>query len=465
MQEKYDVVISGGTLIDPKSRRRTVGSVGIRNGKIAAVNRTEMEGTEVFDASGLVVCPGFVDIHSHLHKPLHGVWCALRQGITTVLSGNCGILNYMPLGKFLDELEREGYPLNFGTLVGHSWKLREMAGLTDPYRAADSSQRAEMLRLAEEALEEGAFGISLGLEYAPGADRQELLPLVKLAAKYDKLVPVHARTDALDFAPGLREIIELMEETGARLHISHLAYQYSLYPDVGAMALSMIDAARARGLPLFCDSGVYEAFATLIQSAVFDPGWYKRYNCRLSDLMVCSGKYLGRRCTEEIYEYVRTRETETVGTAFVGLVPDMIAFLKKDYVMVSTDSGLVDQPGMGHPQDAGTYPRLFGKVVREYGQLSLMDAIVKCTWLPACQMGIEESKGWLGAGADADLVVFDPASIEDKADYVGLGRPDAPPAGIRRVLVNGQVMVKDGETLEDRRPGRILRKPNRLWAL
>ena len=370
----------------------------------------------------------------------------------------------MPIGKFLETMEQKGYPVNFATLVGHSWKLREMAGLSNPYQPADSRQIKEMIKFAEEALDEGAFGVSLGLEYSPGAGREEILALARLTARFGKLMPIHTRTDALNFAVGLREVIEIMEETGVKMHISHLAYQYALYPEVAAMALSMIDSARANGLPLYCDSGVYEAFATFIQSSVFDEGWENRYHCKLSDMMVSSGKYVGERCTKEIYDYIRKDEKETVGTAFVGIIPDLIKLLKKPYVMVSTDSGLVDQPGMGHPQDAGTYPRLLGRFVREQGHLTMMEAIVKSTWLPAQQLGLKK-KGYLGTGADADLVIFDPRTIADKADYVGIGKPDTPPAGIDRVIVNGQQVVIGGIAQKDCLPGKILRKENMLWSM
>ncbi|MEL7655004.1 MAG: amidohydrolase family protein [Bacillota bacterium] len=460
----YDLVIENGILMDPKTELQTIGNIGIQKGQIKVISRERLRGKQVIDASGKIVCPGFIDIHSHLHYPLHGVWCAARQGITTVLSGNCGISNHMPMGKFLDTMEKNGYPINYATLVGHSWKLREMAGLSNPCQAADSRQIKKMVKLAEKALDEGAFGISLGLEYAPGASREEVLALARLTAKFGKLMPVHTRTDALNFAAGLREVIEIMEETGVKIHISHLAYQYALYPEVASMALSMVDSARANGLPLYCDSGVYEAFATFIQSSVFEEGWEKRYHCQLSDMIVSSGKYIGERCTKEIYDYIKKEEKETVGTAFVGIIPDMIKLLKKPYVMVSTDSGLADQPGMGHPQDAGTYPRLLGRFVREQGHLTMMEAIKKSTWLPAQQLGLAK-KGYLESGADADLVIFNPRTIKDKADYVGIGTPDAPPEGIDRVIVNGQQVVIEGVAQEDCLPGKILRKENVLWSM
>lgn len=460
----YDLVIKGGTIIDPKKEIQTVGNIGIIGDKIIAITREDIAGKEIILADGKIVCPGFVDIHSHLHYPLYPAWLSAKQGITTCLSGNCGLTPKVPIKEYLDGIEKQGYPINFATLVGHSWKLREMAGLKDPYETASPEQVEKMLEIAEQALEDGAFGISLGLEYSPGADEAEILPLVALAAKYDKLVPIHIRTDALDFALGLREAIALMEKTGARIHISHLAYQFGVHPEVTQMALIMIENAIKKGMPLMCDSGMYEAFATFVQSAVFDEGWHKRYNCELDDLMISSGKYVGQRCTPEIYEYVRTKEDETVGTAFVGTLPDLGLAIKQPYTMISTDAGLVDQPGEGHPQDAGTFPAVFQKLVREQGVLSMMEAVKKSTLMPAKQMNLD-NKGWIGVGADADIVVFDAKRIADNANYVGIGKPDATPTGIENVIVNGTTIIDEGQPIEDRLPGKVLRQPNKLWSL
>lgn len=462
---RHDIVINNGTIVEPKTELQTVANIGIKDGKISIISREKMEGEEVIDARGKIVCPGFIDIHSHLNFPLFPAWMSAKQGITTVLSGNCGITRQVPIKDYLDAIEKQGYPINFATLIGHSWILREMVGLKDPYDAATPEQTAEMVKIAEQALEDGAFGVSLGLEYSPGANTDEYMPLVELAAKYGKLVPIHIRTDALDFAVGLREAIAMMEKTGARVHISHLAYQFGVHPEVTEMALVMISNAVKKGLPLFCDSGIYEAFATFVQSAVFDKGWHERYGCKLEDLMISSGKYVGQRATPEIYDYVRTQETETVGTAFVGVLPDLALAIKQPFTMISTDAGIVDEPGSGHPQDAGTYPRVFQKLVREQGVLTMMEAVKKSTWMPAVQMGISDIKGWLGTGADADIVVFDPRIIRDNADYVGIGRPDAEPTGVEYVIVNGVIIVAEEKAREDRLPGKVLRQPNKLWSL
>ncbi len=465
LQMLYDIVIKNGTIIEPRTGVQTIGSIGIKDGAISLVSRERMDGSEIIDASDFIVCPGFVDIHSHLNSNLYSTWLSAKQGITTCLSGNCGMSPEMPIGSYLESLERQGYPINYATLVGHSWTLRKIAGIDDPNAAATPEQTAEMVKIAEQALEEGAYGISLGLEYAPGSTPEEYMPLVELAAKYDKLVPIHIRTDALDFAVGLREAIVMSERTGARVQISHLAYQFGVHPEVTGMALIMIENAIGKGLPIMCDSGIYESFATFVKSAVFADGWHKRYDCKISDLMISTGKYAGQRATPEIISYIRTFEEDAVGTAFVGVLPDLALAIKQPYTMISTDAGLSDKPGNGHPQDAGTFPRIFQKLVREQGVLSMMDAVKKSTYVPACQMGIADKKGWIGTGADADIVIFDPKTIRDNADYIGIGQPDAPPTGIKYVIVNGVTIVAEDRVFDHRRPGKILRKPNTLWSL
>lgn len=462
---RYDIVIQNGVIIEPRSEIQTIGNIGILNGKIARISREPLEGNETIDATGQIVCPGFVDIHSHLNTDYYAAWLSAKQGITTCLSGNCGLTQTMPMKEYLDTIEKNGYPINFATLIGHSWTLREMVGIKSPTETATPKQTEEMVRIAAQALEEGALGLSLGLEYAPGATREEYMPLVELAAKYDKLVSIHIRTDALDFAVGLKEAIDLSEKTGVRVQISHLAYQFGVHPDVTQMALIMIENAIKKGLPILCDSGMYEAFATFVNSAVFSDGWQNRYGCELSDLMISNGKYVGQRATPEIIAYIRAHEEGTIGTAFVGVLPDLALAIKQPYTMISTDAGLSDKPGNGHPQDAGTFPRAFQKLVREQGVLSIMDVVKKSTYLPAKQMGIEDRKGWIGTGADADLVIFNLKTIRDNADYVGIGQPDATPTGINYVIVNGVTIVEGEKTFPDRLPGEVLRRPNKVWTL
>lgn len=145
----YDIVIEGGTIVEPSTAFQTVGNIGIKDGKIAIITREPLEGAEHILAKGKIVCPGFIDIHSHLHYPLYPAWMSAKQGITTALSGNCGITPKIPVKDFLDEIEAQGYPINFATLIGHSWSLREKVGLKTPYETATAEQAAEMARIAE----------------------------------------------------------------------------------------------------------------------------------------------------------------------------------------------------------------------------------------------------------------------------------------------------------------------------
>ncbi len=456
----YDYVIKNGTVIDPKSELTTLANVGIIKDKIGIVTRQDINGKQVVDATNKIVCPGFIDIHSHLDSSDYAGGLSVAQGITTSLTGNCGISEF-PIKKFLDKTEQNGYILNQATCVGQSWKLRELAGLKDPNAVATPKQIAQMAEYAEQALAEGAYGISLGVEYAPATTKEEIIALAKVASKYDKLMPVHSRYGCNRFAEDMNEFMEIVKLTGVKLQISHLGYQYG-YGQMDA-ALLMIDKMWEQGYPIMCDSGLYEAFATFIGSEVFAPGWLEWFGCSMNDLVICSGPHAGKHCTEELYQEIRAHAPQTVGTAFVGKLHEFIRAIQHPAVVVCTDAGLGKKPGDGHPQDVGTFPKLLGRVVREQNALTLMEAIRKSTILPAQIMGLD-NKGWLGTGADADIVIFDPNRVIDKADYSGIGEADALPEGIEYVFVNGTAVVENEKVMADRRPGKVLREENKIWT-
>lgn len=457
---QFDYVIENGTVIDPKTNLRTVGHVGIIKDKIAAVTRGDLEGKVKIDAEGKIVCPGFIDPHCHVDGFLYNGQCYAKMGVTTAITGNCGFGPH-PVGKFLDRIDNEGFPINQGVLVGHSFDLRAMVGLEDPYAVATPQQIRQMTEIAAQGLEEGALGISLGLEYAPATTMEEIKALAKLTARYDKVMPVHSRSDGWGSVKALREVVKIQELTGVRVLVSHLTYQNGM----GMMreSLQVLEKAYEQGYRIAVDSGAYHAFATFIGSEVFCQGWLEKYDCSYHDVLVSSGPHMGKRLTRELYEELVRTDPKTLCTAFVGKPYEVIKALKQPYVMVSTDGAVGShQPGTGHPQDAGTYPRIFGRFVRELNALTTMEAVRKCTLMPAEFFGLK-NKGWLGTGADADIVVFDPQTIIDRADYMGIGMPDAPPLGIEYVFVNGCPVVKKGQLDEKAMPGRAIRQENRIW--
>lgn len=457
---KYDVVIKNGTIIDPKSKRSTVANIGILNGKIGAITRTEnMESNTVIDATGKIVCPGIIDIHTHVEGNLDCAKVLNAMGVTTVYNGNCG-MSPENLEKFYDKYESEGFLINQIEQIGHT-TLREKVGATDRYKPANENQIEKMKVLLEEAFKIGVSGLSFGLEYVPGSSVKEVLALAKVAAKYGKLVSIHTRADCYGGLSTLREAIDITRRTGAAINISHLTYQFGL--GMAREALNMIEDALEEGLDISVDSGLYSGFATAIGSAVFDEGCIEKWNCDYSSLIAGTGKYRGQRLNKEMYEELRHDYPDETGIGMVGEEYEVFEILEKPYVMVCTDAGTLYENGIpGHPQDAGTYPKFFKTMVREQNRIGLIDAINRCTYLPAKRLGLK-GKGVIEIGADADILIFDKKVIGDKAEYPCFGNTNTRPEGIEYVFVNGIMTVKGKEVL-DVNPGKIIKSSCELWT-
>lgn len=454
---KYDVVIKNGTIIDPKRKKSTVANLGMLNGKISAITREDIEGNTELDVRGKIVCPGIVDIHSHVEGDLDCAKLLAAMGVTTVYNGNCGMSSkdtkefYDKYGNFL---------INQIQQIGHT-TLREQVGVVDRYKPSNDEEIEKIKIILEEAFNFGVSGLSFGLEYVPGSSLKEVLELAKVAAKYGKLVSIHTRSDCYGGLSTLREAIDITKKTGASVNISHLTYQFGM--GMATEALHMIDEALAEGLDISVDSGLYSGFATAIGSAVFDEGCIDKWGCDYSSLIAGTGKYRGQRLTKEMYEELRRDYPDDTGIGMVGEEYEVFEILEKPYVMVCTDAGTLYDNGIpGHPQDAGTYPKFFKTMVREQHRITLIDAISRCTYMPAKRLGLN-NKGFIGTGADADILIFDAKIIEDKADYPCFGATDARPEGIEYVFVNGVMTVK-GKKVLDVSAGKTIKSKCNLWT-
>ncbi|MDU4962507.1 MAG: amidohydrolase family protein [Sporomusaceae bacterium] len=435
-----EIVIANGILVDPEQGSRYQANIGIAGGKIAVITKDAIRGEREIDASGKIVSPGFIDIHGHVDLDGYCAELSLRQGVTTTVGGNCGT-SPLDIDAFFRRQEQSGFSINQAEFIGHSIDLRRSVGAVDPLKPASPDQLARMEAVVETAFEAGACGLSLGLGYAPGSSSEEVLRLSRIAARYGRIVAVDTRMFTGTDMYSLVEAIGIARQTGARIQISHLVYQYGT--GVVEEALAVIDRARAHGLDIRFDSGMYTPWATHLGAALFDEAHMAANGWKLEDILVVTGSHKGRRLSRDLYEELRRLAPQTAVVVFTGIEEEIYLALSHPFGMVSSDTGPY-APGEGHPQIAGSFPRYFKKMVAERYELTIMEAVRKATLLPAQTLGLEH-KGRLRPGADADIVVFDIRTIADRADFY---HPDLPPAGIDCVVVNGRLALENGRLVE-----------------
>jgi len=477
-EDEADLVVANARLMDPLSATDTFADLHVAQGKIlrwAEVGSGIPGGATVIDAGGLVLAPGFIDIHAHEGVIQKTMECFVLDGVTTMLGGNCGESPY-PLDEFFDSLETDGAPINYAGHVGAN-QLRRLAGV-DEDAAATPAQIAAMVQLAGQELAAGAMGVSYGIQYQPAACWEEILALGMEAARHKAMTAAHSRDggvgqSALD---ALEEMIRLARETRAPHQYSHIGSMLA-YGDNMSTALHRIDEVQQLGLRFCADIYGYDASMASINASQLDEGVFDRFACEPEDLELLEDVYLdGVLCMTggsrfgSREQFIDLREKTLEGR--VEPIPMIVAHLQDEnsirmamqnpWVCICSDGIVVEtepQHYVGHPRVAGAFARWLGDYVRDKAVLPLLQGLFKASTMPALILGLE-TKGRLTPGADADLVIFDPQRILDQATY-GEGFM-LPPLGIDAVVVNGVLAVADGALVQGASAGRALR---RTWEV
>lgn len=430
--------ISGGVVIDPQARRRFRAQVLLENGRIAAIGDLPApQNAQVIDARGLFVCPGFIDPHGHIDGHVYTGELSLKQGVTTSVGGNCGF-SPVDLAEFLGA--QESFPIHQAEMIGMC-ALREAAGALDPFQAANEAQIDRMAQLCERALACGACGVSLGPAYTPGSSILEMQTLCRIAKAHGRPVSIDTRMNSMTDLDSLQEAIDLAAHAGCRMIVSHFVYQYGV--GVEDEALAMIDRARGMGVDIVFDSGMYKDWCSSIGAALFEPGVMRANGIELEHLRVITGEHIGEVPDQALYAHLRACHPHDAVSVNTGEARAVYAIARHPLCMISTDTGAY-LPGEGHPQIAGSFPRFLREMVRERAEMSWEEAVAHATCLPAEVFGFE-TKGRMQVGCDADLVLFDPETIADRADFPGMGSPNAAPEGIACVIVGGQIAAQNGK--------------------
>jgi N-acyl-D-aspartate/D-glutamate deacylase len=457
--QQYDLVLQGGRVMDPETGLDAVRNVGIRDGKIVRVSPEALSGRRVIPASGLVVAPGFIDLHQH-GQDLASQRVKALDGVTTALEMEIGVPD---VAQFLQA--KAGHSLiNYGTSASHvaarafvfgaplsAGEILPKSGpATD--RPATPEQIEAIERRLRAELDAGGLAVGMGIQYTPGATRLEVIDMFRLAAERGLPVYTHVRSvgrvEPGSSVESISEVIGAAAITGASLHIVHV--NSSCLQD-SLECLSMVEGARARGLDVTTEAYPYIPGMTAINSALFNPGWQEKLSISYPQLVLPdTGEHLTKDRFEELHNSNKTQWVLIY--ANTQEVVDKV--IPHPLVMIASDG--VE----GHPRNAGTYSRVLAQYVREKGTVTLMDALRKMSLMPA-QM-LERStpagrqKGRLQEGADADIVVFDPATISDRSTFQ---KPMEPSVGVRYLVVGGTAVVDDGKIVPDVFPGRALPGP------
>jgi N-acyl-D-amino-acid deacylase len=499
--ETYDLIVRHGRIVDGTGNPAFFGDVAIKSGRIAAMGRVSGEAKQEIDAKGLIVAPGFIDIHTHADEitdlPLAENF--VRMGVTTLIVGNCGD-SVLDIGKLFHGMELTNASANVASYIGHNVVRKEVMGGSF-MRPPTPEELNRMKALVEQAMKDGAVGLSTGLIYLPGtfAKTEEIIELAKVASEYDGLYASHMRDEGRGIFKSLDELFRIAREAHIRAEISHLKLSGDSAWGHTDKVIAAIEKARAAGLDITQDQYAYTASSTGIGQLVPDDtreGGHEKFLERLNDpkqkaaiisrmkaglkergrkdyayAVIAQYKHdpslqgmnipeaakakLGSSSLPNQIEMIRDIEAHKGASGvFHGInEEDLQIFMRQPNTMVASDSGLREfGRGVPHPRGYGNNARVLARYVRELHVLKLEEAIRKMTTLPAQTLRLKD-RGQLREGNWADVVIFDPATVQDTATYKD---PHHYATGIPYVLVNGIMVVKNGEHT-GAKPGKPIR--------
>jgi len=486
----FDLVLANGWVVDPETGLDGVRSVGIRDGRIAAISQTPLQGRTVLDARGLVVAPGFIDLHAH-GQDLAAARMRVFDGVTTALELEAGTL---PVSAAYDRVGREGRPLNYGFAA--SWlfaRIAEKEGMEPTgevtffqeaqrrsgwqHTLASPDETTRIITRVEQGLKEGALGIGVLAGYAPDYGRKEAFAVAQLAARLGVATFTHVRYMSViepeSSFEAMQEIVSLAAATGAHMHIVHL--NSSSIRDIPRIA-ELLRGAQGRGLKITTEAYPYGAGSTVVGAELFRGNWRERQGgSTASDIELAGVPFTDATLAEA--------QKKTPGAWIIDhyLRPDQNPadqdFLDQSVLMpggavasdampwtsngqnISGDVWPLPADAFSHPRSAGTFTRFLRDYVRERKKETLLEGLRRMTLIPAQILGASvpqmKRKGRVQVGADADLVVFDLATVSDRGTFT---KPNQTAVGMRYVIVNGTPVVRDGELVRDALPGRAIRR-------
>ncbi|WP_337045087.1 N-acyl-D-amino-acid deacylase family protein [Emticicia sp. 17c] len=489
--QQYDLIIKNGRIVDGSGNPWYVSDVAIKDGKVAAIGFFQTNAaTQIIDAKNQIVCPGFIDVHTHVEEGIRAVPTAdnfIHDGVTSVITGNCGS-SEVNLDKFFEELKQKQISVNLGSLIGHNSVRRQV--MMNVFRDPTPKEQQQMEQLVEQAMKDGAVGLATGLIYIPGtyAKTPEVVALAKVAAKSGGIYASHIRDEGVGVKNAINEAINIGREAGIPVEISHFKISSKPLWGQSNVTISLVENARREGIDVNVDQYPYTASSTNMGTML--PSWALADGDSMVHVRLTNPE-TRKKIRDEMIKSVKADKRKNYDYAFVAryradstmngknvseinqllgrkdnlateadLIMDMVdkggaqmvfhkmseddvaKILRYPNTMIASDAGVIQfNRNMPHPRGYGSNARVLGKYVREKQVLTLEDAVRRMTSLPAQRFRIDD-RGLIKSGFAADIVIFDENKINDKATYE---KPHAYSEGIDYVLVNGVVVLENGK--------------------